>query len=605
MADIKLLIVTLLSTVIFMLMGRVLALRSGSVTHYYSYIQQTIVGLGVWYVSFLVLCVLFKMSLVFATAFYSIAAVIFFFVFTKLLPAKEEVGEHFWSVVGLLIMLIAPVLYWLASDTPLYVQEFIGTLKNANHIMKLDSLPLAKDVEMFNMKSVEQPLAFTTAILPASIMMQKIVPAVFVVMQTLLFGLTSTLLAREAGINIRWSNLPYVVAGGAVAITLLNPFFSLDSMTTANAVMWFAVTFFIACTPLVRVQALPRGWSVLPHAFVLAFLLGLNSDAIFLLWFVIAVWVLRSMFEGHAINGKDIVGWLILGFLPFASFQIWEFYIVGNGFAVATILNEVQTENILFAVTGWVQLAQQEPWLFIVPVLAVILLLVNLSKIRSLYHVQQLFVSNAAVTVSALACAYVLLIMPMFSMGVVSTDYLYVLQFVVLLPIWQFARARYDNSSIKNLAFQNPWVFGLLAVAILLVEQKVIQAEVIRPLPVSAQHTLDVAAHARENYIKWSDNVAVVEGVVDGYNTAVLAYGLNHYAKVFSIDDLVEKSDDNFAYMHKILLDEKFKWMWVSKNSVDIEKLIGAPLAPNKSQLFEVKEDGLHLVQEYKKLGKL
>jgi hypothetical protein len=483
------------------------------------------------------------------------------------------------------LLILSPIFITLGADEPTFWREFATDIKNADYLFWFNKIPPRSEVISHGVLGLENPLAMSVGLTPISYITQSFNPAVFACWSFFLLAVTMGGLARSSGIDVKWSNLPIVAAGGLMAIVVLNPFLQTEALFSAYRELWIGATFFCALMPLFSKKPLPHGWEVIPTAFVLVFLVGLVPEGIYLAYIVIILWIIRMLIEQSNNFIAIVFALTVLVTLPLMTFWLWYGNLPYILLHIDTSLPEVITSQaryytvlisgmIIGSITAWASLK-----------------IVFCGKCSN----RILFVEKAWYVLPATIFIVGIITSSIFG-GHWGVKYMLYSQFILLLPVWVWLRRMYDKMWVHNLAFRSPWAVGFFLILIVVGAEFSYKNTLSLKQSYTLDHMKQVSAHIMEQKNKISGRMVVLDGYDAPFHADVMGYELRRYAKVSSIDFL-EKLDKNS--LHKTLKNSGVGYLWVHRVTEPIERTLSVRLERGYSYLFTVGEFDFRLVTIY------
>lgn len=569
-------VIAALFVAIFMtVIGRLLSTHTGERYYHTTPLHCFIAGLGIWYLWFLLFTRIGNVSIDTTVYLFAGSAVALFFVLPKVFHIKLEM-EHFWTLMVATLLMLLPTFVFVGSDEPTFWREFATDVRNADYLFWLNKIPSQADVSYYAILGLDKPMAMSIAVNPIYQILQNFSPAVFACWSLFLIAITMGGLARSAGINVRWSNLPLVASGGLIAIVGLNPFLQTEALFSAYKELWIASTFFCAMMPLFSKKALPQGWEVIPTAFVLVFLVGLVPEGIYLAFIVMALWFVRMLIEQSSNFIAVVFALTVLIILPLIAFWLWyggeSSYLVNIDTTLPQVINS-QLKYYAVLVSGSI-IGLITLWHFIK-----IVLCGRCSR-------NLLFIENAWYVLPAIIFVLGVVTSAIFA-GHWGVKYILYSQFILLLPVWVWLRHMYDNMWVHQLAFKAPWAVGFFLAII------VVGAEFTykNTLTIHSSPTLEHIKQVGEHIASKKETKYVRMVVLDGYNAAfhadAMGYALRHHMQVTDLKPL-DNLDKNT--LHKTLKYNKIDYLWIHRVTKPIEQALSVRLEHGFSYLFKIED---------------
>jgi hypothetical protein len=602
---------TLVTAVTYMVAGRLVFVhlnRRDAATPF----NTLMAGMGIWYVWFLLMNGVVGASLTVAWYTFLISNLALLPVLTKALKFEGQT-MFFWPKVVVALLLLSPALWALVGDSPTLWAEFTTTLKNADHLFRLEGLALAEDIQNHDIFMAATPAAFSIVTLPVSVMFGQFVPGSFAVMNLVVLTTIAGQMIALSGIYMRWANVALTTVCGLFGLTLLNPFFMGNPLPfSANGDFLTAAALFAAAAPLTLSRTLPRGALVIPNALVLCLLVGTRDVGFYLYALLVAFWILRAMFEDRLMNVRDLFGWSVLSMLPMVTWLIWGNYTAQNGLVPTPVglglgLSPFQMPSAMAALASTLV---SHPWA------TAFVGGVALFGLRGLLGLKVGGLRRALTMDGALSLSTLLLVAYVGGVGTclattlqtkgVPADYSYWvllshLQFVILLPAFVWCARSYVNSDVFKLWLHKAsgWA-GVVLSGLFFALVVARGAEVRFATPAAVDHTLRAASAMRSEGLRWGERVAVLDlPETKGFYSAVMGYGLRHDHPVRPVTDLFYEALGDAVMFHDALRKAKFDYLWVHAPNLDMQETLGDDLKPDHSYFFQITSDGFKLRGAY------
>lgn len=598
----------------FMLSGRLMTTHTDDTRTFSTPFHCLLAGLGGWYLWFLIVCATVGASLKITWWLFALSILGLLLGMTKAFQGLREI-EHFWTKAISVVLLLLPAFMWVVQDVPTQWDEFTHYMKNADHLFYLGVLPEMKEITRLGIHLPEYPLAATLMHMPVHIMANEFIPAAAAALNLILLAVAAGGLVHAANTPIRWSNLPWVTSGAVLGVTILNPFLDTKILLSGYADFPLAVALFAALFPLLRDKAIPRGWAVLPTAFILCFMMGTKEIAFYFWAFIMVAWVVRALTENPRVELRDFFGWALLAGLPLLSHLLWQNYV--NGVGIGALYAGLGGQEVMWSrlpKTLWSMLVVfwRHPLATILMVGVVVAFVKAVLNLRHDEGWKGLVIQKAWYVIPALLTLYyvaglLLAYLTEFPQGLGEQAqsfwrFLGHLQFVLLLPLWMAYFRWYENSPIKSMAYKSPWVMGLLTAALVISVQLTQERRLNQPVIAPLAHTFQVAQSLRNSdHIEWSEKV----GVVDSRHSSdlyafVMGYGLRNHAVTQPVTKWVAAAQGNLGAFHGALQEQNIGKLWVHAPDAAMRNLLKTSrLRDTHSYLFSVEEDQLRLVTSF------
>jgi hypothetical protein len=481
--------------------------------------------------------------------------------------------EHSLTVPFMGLLCLLPSFYFVWGDVPLKVEELAVQLPFINALWVSD----------FSIMEAPQNNLITGLLLyPLGFLFEEIQP-VFALFNIILLVFVTDSLLKITDIQVKWSNLPLVVVGGLLSVTLLNPFFEVDKIAAFNEDLLLAAILLACAMPLCREKPLPFGFGALPIGLVLGVVaLGFGEVGLYSSTILGFLYILRSIFDDKTWL-EYIFGLIFIICLPLLMYFLyvghWGYFYESDNY---TSLSSQPMELLWLAVLCFVFLTQMFSL-----------------KGKGTQTIKQFLVTHAWVTMPVLfSIAYIGCYF--LKGGAFSLSHL---QFIALIPIWYLVTSWYENSKWRTFAYESPWALALGIAVVFISAQSWVSGILTERYNDPSQHVLQISQELYNEGVTKKDSIAVLEhGKVQGLNyySALLEYGLKaHEAPVVNVDTLFTKSAQDIRLFHMNLMRNNFKFLWLHTPKAEDKKWVGRFLKMDRSYLFKITPDGLRLVQIY------
>jgi len=601
--NLQILVIGFLTVFLYMAAGRLVFTHVG--LHKWATPFNTLLtGAGIWYLWFMLLHSLLGTSMKLVWLLFVVSVIGLLLVLTKAHTVHDRTLKFFWPVIMVVLLITLPAFWFLTSDIPMLWSELTHFVKNADHMFRLDGLPTAEEAAQFAIAMPPAPMGLAIVVLPVSILMGKFVPAAFAMFGLALVAACAGHMVRVSGVQMGWHNIVLSTVFSLFVLTALNPFFKEMIIFSGYPDMLIAVLLLAVCAPLMRSDALPKGWEVFPTAFSLCLLVGVSSVGIPVLIFLVGFWVLRDLLAGPP-SVKDMMGWAVLALLPLVAWFVWRNYLLINGFELPAPLG-FNSANFIDVILAFGETLAFNPAAAFLLVIVLAMGLRRLMSVSSLTGLRRFVVAE-----SPLTFPMIMVLVYVFGIGVNALSqyqagdlalyeqpwmYLFHMQFLVIVPIWLWLNHWYlGTQELRDWVARTP---GMLALVMCVVFVGLVVASknrIAMPPSLQLDHTLRVAdAMVKTKQVGWGNKVAVLDSFEsNGYYAAALGYGLRHYSPVKSVIRDFARSGGDFLAFHTALKEQGFAYLWVHTSTPDIIAMMGDDLQSDNSYLFEVTETGL------------
>lgn len=607
MSAILTIILTLITSGIFIAAGRMVFSHSGLARLNSTPLACFFAGLGIWYIWVLVLHGLFGANLAIVWYTFLASTIALGLVLTKILKLEEE-HAFFWPQVGIAVALLLPALGYLTADGPVLWAELSELLKNTDHMLRLGGVADAAKAIELDIFNPAAHLASQIVSLPVMLMMGGFKPAVAILFNCVVLVLAAAELARLCHVHVRWHNVVFVAALTLFGVTLFNPFFVEPLVFSAYPDILTAGALFALFVPLMRNQDLPQGMSCIPYGLIGLYAVGCSSLSMGLLALFAGLYIARDVLarrrfaQGYGV--EVFMGWAILILMPLFGVLMLDYQTLSLGFgedATATGTSLVK----MIALQTTTMLAD---WPIITMLMMGFPLWGGFQMVKR-GPATALVEEGGIVVPSLLALGYVIVaggiylaqfngLMIPFGEGFIH--YALHLQFLILLPLWRLIygtlRATFPSQQ-NGVSGALSLVTALMFVGVTVTNSERLTFEPDAPL----DHTLRVAeALKAEKIVGWRDKIGVLDGTeTRGYYAVALSYGLRHHSHVRPVLQELANAEGQFDKFHDALIAGSYDFLWVHTVTPDIAAVLGNQLRPDYSYLYQVTPAGLTPLKSY------
>ena len=611
LTSLLLVLLVLLVSAVYMAAGRMVYSHVGAKRDATPF-NSLLVGLGCWYAWFLVLHTVAGASLTITWYTFLVSVIALSVVLTRIHKFDDE-QALFWPAILVGLLLVAPALYYLTTDGPVLWAELSHYLKNADHMLRLDTVPDMKTAMQLDIFDPAAHVAGQILGLPVMLMLRHYEPATATLMNVVLLVAAAGQLVRHCGIHIRWNNLVFVTATALFGMTLFNPFFVESIVFSAYPDVLIACVLFAFVSPLMRPQALPNGLALLPQAIIAVYLVGLLPLGLWVFAFVGIFWVLRSLLERQQVGAWQLFGWSLLGLLPMIGWLLWQNYLLRHGDAgfPQVHLLAYNLPTFLHMLKGGASLALSWPVIMALMLIVLGMAVRRLLLVRGMHGLRRFLVDEAGLSFPLIFfVVYIVFLGAAFNTqfpeagGVFEQGWLHDalhLQLIFLAPVWLWlyhvSAETFDFSANKKASGAMALASALLFVGVILANG---QRLTFTP-PAPLDHTLRVAASVRDNdTIGWGERLAVLDSPeTHGYYAVAMSYGLRQYAHVRPVLQEFASANGDFNRFHDALRAKGFTYLWIHAATPQIAAVLGGDLREDYSYLYRITADGLVPVATY------
>lgn len=557
-------------------------------------VQAAVTGMGLWAVWLAVWVVWWGVPIALALAGFlalGIGAIVLLWV----QPGGWPRHEHTWTPLLLAVAVGSVWLMGWVPDTLQLPEELWGSAKNLAVVQATGQWADRTAWLHYGLDAVAAAPGLNALLLPFT-WWQGNVMQLAAPMNGVLLMMLAWLLMRQAGVAVKWSNLPLVVGGCLLGVTLLNPFFNPTLATALVPDLLIAVALMVAVVPLYQRTPLPQGIAVVPQALALA-LMSMGHHLAFLLALCIGCWWLMRglLVEGHNLAWADIAGWAILFLLPVSVHLAHQValaqagvYLAGGWLLTGHSPLTVVHEAALLLVVGWIGALGVKR----------LLLSEHYGGMRRVMLHQGVWVLPVLAVVSSVGL-YALFLMdqPLTSLFRLLGWW----QGVLLIPVWVLWRQWYQTSALEKWSYRAPWSIGLALLAILMFGQLALLPQIHKP-KVRVNHGLSVAQMVMKQDL--SPPQAVVGAVsLNPTGTAALSYGLRQHAPVLDVTPLFYQAQINREQLHQALRQQGVAYVWIHVPDITVQKVLSSQLQPQQSYLFALTPKRFRLIEAFPHLS--
>lgn len=562
----KTLILTFIASFVLMAAGRLVNLVSSSHRSLYASPFYTfLTGSGLWLIVLLFGSIAYHVPLQFLWWGFFILSVLCFLTVLRT-GRKGGVYEHYQSQVVMGVLALLPAFIFVAIDTPLLDVEFVRELPFAAQFLEGSFAPHAW---------VGAWPIFITASLTGFEWVQS-APAVFYL---ILFSLASTAMLRLLDVKIRWSNLPLVVSGVLISLSLMNPMLELDLALSSLPDMMLAFLLLAAFSPMMMPKQLPIGYQVLPQALILSLLVCVHEVGIFWVGLLWILWFSRLFTQEKGYHVYGLFSAVLLVCLPLITFYVW-------GTEVALEWPWAQIKEVNFSSLNISVLVEQAYFAglsLLICVLSLLLLFVEKDKQAKWVEAHTLFIAVMAFVMTCVLFVYG------FDIRFSHT------QFLMILPIWRFVMSWYNQSALKHAAYKNPWSIGLFILLLFWGAQAFFKPYLVQTYTPEMQHVAHLAEKFRLDPGLKDMHLAVLGAENPSPVVPFLTYELE--GKVRDRTALFAALDGDLDAYVKALRAEGDTHVWIHIPDDLMREKISSQLRSDHSYLFELQPGRLTLVR--------
>ncbi len=594
-----LIFLTLLVLLLYTLVGRLVTAHAGDRAHSTTPFISLLAGLGLWSLFWLFLGG-------FVGASYNLVFLLFVGGGLALVLGMFRVfyidaeAEHYFTqpFMGLLILL--PLLLWASSSLPHLPSDTTLTLKHGLALLTNNGFTNLHNLGQFAEAPNSTPLGHIWALTPLAIVLPSLPHAIWPIAQVVLLVITAGALLQAGGLKLKWSNLPLLTGAALLGVLALNPFFSVELLFSSSPHLWVAAAVLALALPVIDPHPLPRGLATLPSALVACWLTVLHPAGLFLAGIILAWWLVRLVLESaNTLRLKDIFGLSLLVCLPLITWLLWRITLSNTG------VEPLWPTWVWFSTTT-TSAAGQLIYLLLDRPLAsalTITILANAARQLIAHGPIAFFTRMTPQTLpAALVVVYLFGIASQLGSGGTGKDLelgLIHLQFVLLLPLWQLTRTLWRHFGFEQQGFRHPWLIGVALLALVIGHVWLQRGH--WPLPPTAEqiHVQKVGTVLRRQ-LPGGQAVAVLDQPQShGQAAHILRYHLVAHTPVVDISPVWHSTTPTRGGLHQALRESKLKYLWLHAPDAQQQRLLNSSLQPNRSYLFEVTEQGLHLQTTY------
>lgn len=564
---------------IYMFLGRVICREVGvQCVELSSALFYMMVGLACWYLAFLGALAFDRYMMTAIWWGFVLFSLLLFLVLLKR-REKVEVKEHFWTQILMSLIFIVPTIFVLAGDTPQLMNEFSGALRQVQYMIYKGYMPPLAEAKTVGLNMFDNPPGLFSAVLPTQMVIQNFVPSVFALFNVLLLLCVADNLARVTQVRVKWSNLPLVSAATLVAITVFDPFFELENVTSAQVDILYAAVLYAAVIPLIQEKSVPTGIKSVPVALILSLLVGLHELGVVAAGIIAVLAISRIVFEKEAWNFGGAFSVFLMIALPLISWLLWQHETYDA--ALAGAFDSVKQYGILpeegirgLGLNG-------------ISVATLLLLFgVSLTQIfhkdvrENIRQYMWLFIPTLVVF------GYILV----GSLLQVRVDVSH-LQFVILIPLWRWAMWWYEGTAIKETTYKYPWIIGLGIALLFVVVQSLYKKEVQQHYDDAQLHTFNTGRLLAREYILDREYIGILEIPRRAlYTQSLIKYALADKAgQAVPVASLLYDAAGDRALFYKKLQKRGITYLWVHAPYAAYAELFDDKLNPRASYLFRLE----------------
>ena len=606
MSAIITIILTILTSGVFIAAGRMVFSHSGMARINSTPLACFFAGLGIWYIWVLLLHGVFGANLTIVWYTFLASTIALSLVLTQILKLEEE-HAFFWPQVAIATALLIPALGYLTTDGPVLWAELSELLKNTDHMLRLGGVANAAKAIELDIFNPAAHLASQIVSLPVMLMMGSFKPAVASMFNCIVLVLAAAELARLCRVNVGWHNVVFVAAFTLFGVTLFNPFFVEPLVASAYPDILTASALLALFVPLMRQKDLPRGLSCIPYGLVGFFAAGCSSLSYGVIVMFVGLFIMRDVLARRRYQqgfGTEVfLGWALLAAFPLLGVFWLNNITLGLGFMTA---DTAGTSYLKMVALQTAYMLEDYP---------IIMMLMMAFPIWGLFKIIKRGPTNAftedgdTVVPTLLVLGYVVvaggLYLSQFNalqipFGEAFIHYSLHLQFLIILPLWRLiyetVQATFPSQK-SGISGALSLVTALMFVGVTVTNSERLKFEPDAPL----DHTLRVAeALKAEKIVGWRDKVAALDGVeTRGYYAVALSYGLRHHSQVRPVLQELADAQGQFDKFHDALIAGNYDFLWVHAVTPDIAAVLGNQLRPDHSYLYQVTPSGLTPIKSY------
>lgn len=575
----KSIILTFIAAFALMAAGRLVNLVTSSHQSIYASPFYTLLsGAGVWLFIFLGLGVGHGVPLpILWWGFFAVTVLSFLTVLRT--GRSGGVYEHYQSQVVMGIIALLPALIFVAVDVPLLPEEFALQ-------MPLGQALFLGDFSPFVGHSLGAWPIFATVSF-AGLEWVESSPAVFYL---LLFSLASTAMLRILEVKIRWSNLPLVVGGALLSLSVINPLLDYDLAVSSLPDFMLSFLLLAGFSPLLVREKLALGLRSMPHALILSLLVCVHGLGLFWFYIIVLLTFARLFFVEKAWHSYGVFSASLLVCLPLLSFYLWGME------AYLPLPWDMHFQAYSFDLADLEKQAWFAACSLFLCVVSLFFLFYEKDKQARWVEEHSLFVAVVAFFVTCVLFFYGF-----------DAQFSHI-QFLMILPLWRFYMSWYSHSNLKNIAFKRPWFFGFVLIVVLWAAQSFYKSHLAQVYSPPFEHTMQVAEVLREDGGFAAARIAVLDVRAPSVVAPLFDYTLQQTSGVFKKSKnlplhAVDKTAVYFAsdgdldlYLKQLRL-EGFTHLWIHTPTDLMRLKISPQLRSDHSYLFEIKAAKLSLVK--------
>lgn len=569
----------LFSILIFVFLGRIICIGANTNRAVMSTgLYYFLTGFSVWYLTFLT-ALLFDKYMISSVWWGFVMASIALFVILLKRRDNEKLGEHFFTQIAMSALFLTPAFAAILGDTPQLAEEFNGALRQAQYIIYKGYIPPLNEAEAVGLNLFNEAPSLLAAVLPSQLITQQFSPSAFALFNIVLLLFVAESLTRTSDIRVKWSNLPLVAASSLTGMTLLNPFFDLQSITTASKDMLYATVLYAAIAPFVREKEIPTGIKALPAGLLLALLAGMDALGIIAALLVFVFYLCRMLLDKQEWDLSTAFSIVALAVLPVFSWLLWQNETYDA--ALAGVFDHVKQYGLIGENTVR---GLGLNWLHALVLLAILAV-----------SIIQLFDQNVRQNIQK----HMWLFAPTFvvfgyiiSGSIIGADiHIEHLQFVILIPMWRWAMWWYEDSALKESAYKYPWALGFGLALFLMVTQSIFKQDLTERYDDAMLHTFNTGRLLATEYVIDNEHVAVL----DVPRRALLTHNLLQYAMadkanhVMPAASLLYDAANDKNLFYKKLSKQGISYLWVHAPYNAYAELFNEKLDARSSYIFSLQ----------------
>lgn len=510
--------------------------------------------------------------------------------------------ENTWVSLLLGALLMVPLLGESAMFTPSTYTDF-SLLRSADYLVVKNLFPTGENILTFRLTGWFLPAGDKLYALPVSLMAGVLAPTGYVVMNLLFLLLAASAFLAALNVNVRWSNLPLVTGTGLIALTLLNPFFWQTDIFTPLPTFVLATCLLVASLPLVRPDPLPTGFAILPVALAFSPIMVLWPAGIPLFITFVLLWGVRLLvFEDEKISLRDMFALTFLITFPLLTWLLWQLAVATTGVGVPLI----PRASLYVVFDGVWNFATTHPLTTLLCTAIAGLWGYSLTRLRHYQHVRALFTTYAWLTTPFLLTIGMVISLPftygalvLYNSGLENplTFIFSTLQFVLLIPLWTFAKQYYDGTALQKALYHTPWASGMVLAVGAFLGLTSLGGSTVHTPTLTTMQTLRVGQEIKP-LIPYGTTLATID-LYHSNSTPALAYALRSNNGVVPINAWLTDETLTRAGLHGALLANRISYLLISAPDDKIREIFSPTLQEKNAYLFEVQADQFSLIGLY------